>query len=221
MARWSASSARSDRRPSRRSSEVRPARVRGRGGGGSTSRGSRRDRHRMGRPLGSIRAFDFDPALARSRSVRRSRPPGSVTIRASSLSSSRPCDGTRPNSTHLPGVSRNSPRRPALSAAASACQGRRREGGVPSPGAGRRAPASNAPESERALTSFRRAKRTRGGEKSASRKVRTPKGRAVGNAHPAKAAGKCHRNIRPMARPHVSRVQAKVKRCGKSAPASW
>ena len=59
------------------------------------------------------------------------------------------------------------------------------------------------------------------GRKIASRKVRTPKGRAVGNAHPAKSAGQCHRNIRPMARPHVSRVQAKVKRCGKSAPASW
>ena len=73
----------------------------------------------------------------------------------------------------------------------------------------------------RALTSPGRAKRTRGGEKTASRKVRTPKGRAVGNAHPAKAAGKCHRNTRPMARPHVSRVQVKVKRCGKSAPASW
>ena len=33
-----------------------------------------------------------------------------------------------------------------------------------------------------------------------SRKVRTPQGKAVGNAHPGKPAGKCHRNIRPMAR---------------------
>jgi len=60
----------------------------------------------------------------------------------------------------------------------------------------------------------------RGGRENPSRKVRTPQGMAVGNAHPGKPAGKCHRNIRPMARPHVSRVQAKVKWCGKSAPAS-
>ena len=37
---------------------------------------------------------------------------------------------------------------------------------------------------------------------------------------PAKAAGKCHRNTPPMARPQLSRAQARVKRCGKSAPAS-
>ena len=60
----------------------------------------------------------------------------------------------------------------------------------------------------------------RGGRENPSRKVRTPKGRAVGNAHPGKPAGKCHRNTQPMARPHVSRVQATVKWCGKSAPAS-
>ena len=53
-----------------------------------------------------------------------------------------------------------------------------------------------------------------------SRKVRTPKGRTVGNAHPGKPAGKWHRNKQPMARPHVSRAQAMVKWCGKSAPAS-
>ena len=34
----------------------------------------------------------------------------------------------------------------------------------------------------------------RGGRENPSRKVRTPKGRAVGNAHPGKPAGKCHRN---------------------------
>src|SRR4051794_8262526 len=34
----------------------------------------------------------------------------------------------------------------------------------------------------------------RGGRENPSRKVRTPQGRAVGNAHPGKPAGKCHRN---------------------------
>ena len=58
-----------------------------------------------------------------------------------------------------------------------------------------------------------------GGREIPSRKVRTPQGKTVGNTHSGKPAGKCHRNTRPMARPHVSRDQAKVKRCGKSAPA--
>ena len=40
-------------------------------------------------------------------------------------------------------------------------------------------------------------------------------------ADPGKAAGKCHRDIPPMAGPHVRPAQARVKRCGKSAPASW
>jgi hypothetical protein len=34
----------------------------------------------------------------------------------------------------------------------------------------------------------------RGGRENPSRKVRTPQGKAVGNAHPGKPAGKCHRN---------------------------
>ena len=38
---------------------------------------------------------------------------------------------------------------------------------------------------------------------------------------PGKPAGKCHRNTPPMARQHVRRAQARVKRCGKSAPAPW
>ena len=38
---------------------------------------------------------------------------------------------------------------------------------------------------------------------------------------PGKPAGKCHRNTPPMARPQLSRAQARVKWCGKSAPASW
>ena len=33
----------------------------------------------------------------------------------------------------------------------------------------------------------------RAGEKTGSRKVRTPKGMVVGNADPGKPAGKCHR----------------------------
>src|SRR6476646_11613961 len=33
----------------------------------------------------------------------------------------------------------------------------------------------------------------RGGRENTSRKVRTPQGRAVGNAHPGKPAGQCHR----------------------------
>src|SRR5262249_7114720 len=64
------------------------------------------------------------------------------------------------------------------------------------------------------------AERTAGGEKTLRGKSGHHRARAVGNAHPGKPAGKCHRNTRPMARPHVSRVQAKVKWCGKSAPAS-
>lgn len=63
--------------------------------------------------------------------------------------------------------------------------------------------------------------RTAAGERNPSRKVRTPQGRTVDNSHSGKPAGKCHRNTRPMARPHVSRAQAKVKGCGKSAPAPW
>ena len=59
----------------------------------------------------------------------------------------------------------------------------------------------------------------RGGEKTPRGKSGHQRARAVGNAHPGKPAGKCHRNTRPMARPHVSRAQAKVKGCGKSAPA--
>jgi hypothetical protein len=38
---------------------------------------------------------------------------------------------------------------------------------------------------------------------------------------PGKPAGKCHRNTPPMARLHVGLAQARVKWCGKSAPASW
>ena len=45
-------------------------------------------------------------------------------------------------------------------------------------------------------------------------------GRGGRGTDPAKAAGKCHRNKPPMARPQLSRAQARVKRCGKSAPAS-
>ncbi len=37
---------------------------------------------------------------------------------------------------------------------------------------------------------------------------------------PGKPAGKCHRNTPPMARPQLRRAQARVKGCGKSAPAS-
>ena len=51
--------------------------------------------------------------------------------------------------------------------------------------------------------------------KSGHRRART-----VGNADPGKPAGKWNRDRPPMARPHVWRVQARVKRCGKSAPAS-
>ena len=61
---------------------------------------------------------------------------------------------------------------------------------------------------------------SRGGRRIPRGKSGHHRARAVGNAHPGKPAGKCHRNTRPMARPHVSRAQAKVKWCGKSAPAS-
>jgi hypothetical protein len=46
-------------------------------------------------------------------------------------------------------------------------------------------------------------------------------GRGGRDTDPGKPAGKCHRNTPPMARLHVGLAQARVKRCGKSAPASW
>ncbi len=52
-----------------------------------------------------------------------------------------------------------------------------------------------------------------------SRKVRTPKGKVVGNSHPGKPAGKCHRNETADGIASCD-AQAMVKRCGKSAPAS-
>ena len=60
-----------------------------------------------------------------------------------------------------------------------------------------------------------------GGEK--SRRGKSGHHRAWWSAQvdPVKAAGKCHRDIPPMAGPHVSSAQARVKRCGKSAPPSW
>jgi len=46
-------------------------------------------------------------------------------------------------------------------------------------------------------------------------------GRGGRETDPGKPAGKCHRNTPPMARLHVGLAQARVKWCGKSAPASW
>jgi hypothetical protein len=46
-------------------------------------------------------------------------------------------------------------------------------------------------------------------------------GRGGRDTDPGKPAGKCHRNTPPMARLHVGLAQARVKWCGKSAPASW
>ena len=48
------------------------------------------------------------------------------------------------------------------------------------------------------------------GENRSSRKVRTPKGRVVGNADPGKPAGKCHRkNTAYVAGLHVRPVAGK------------
>jgi len=52
------------------------------------------------------------------------------------------------------------------------------------------------------------------------RKVRTPQGTVVGNAHRAKAQGKCHRE-QTADGSATSGPQARVKRCGKSAPLAW
>jgi hypothetical protein len=57
---------------------------------------------------------------------------------------------------------------------------------------------------------------SRGG--SPSRKVRTSQGKVVGNADPGKPAGKCHRKDTAYVRRHGG--PARVKWCGKSAPAS-
>jgi hypothetical protein len=59
------------------------------------------------------------------------------------------------------------------------------------------------------------------GEKSCRGKSGHHRARWSAQADPAKAAGKCHRDIPPMAGLHVRPAQARVKRCGKSAPASW
>src|SRR3954465_4854250 len=60
------------------------------------------------------------------------------------------------------------------------------------------------------------------GEKTGpSRKVRTPQGRVVGKPDLGKPAGKCHRNDTAQAAgTHVPPSPARVKRCGKSAPAA-
>src|SRR3954464_9406036 len=60
------------------------------------------------------------------------------------------------------------------------------------------------------------------GEKTGpSRKVRTPQGRVVGKPDPGKPAGKCHRDETAQAAgTHVPPSPARVKGCGKSAPAS-
>jgi hypothetical protein len=46
-------------------------------------------------------------------------------------------------------------------------------------------------------------------------------GRGGRDTDPGKPAGKCHRNTPPMVRLHVGLAQARVKWCGKSAPAPW
>jgi len=88
-------------------------------------------------------------------------------------------------------------------------------------GAAPRHAASQSFPSRRRRTTLDGARRTAAaGETSRRGKSGHHRARWSAQADPVKAAGKCHRDIPPMAgrsRP----AQARVKRCGKSAPASW
>ena len=97
--------------------------------------------------------------------------------------------------------------------------------------AGRRSPVARRPFRLQRLAAARPLQRATGyaactpdgcgGEKSRRGKSGHHRAWWSAQADPGKPAGKCHRDIPPMAGPHVRPAQARVKRCGKSAPASW